>query len=52
MPISMSSYYAGGANVPAGTSGTNGAVPASGQITMSQFYGTTTFALNWFWVYT
>lgn len=39
-PISLNEYYAGGANVPSGTSGTNGAVPASGQISMSQFYGT------------
>lgn len=40
-PISMSEYYAGGSYVPAGTSGTNGAVPSSGQISVSQFYGTT-----------
>lgn len=39
-PISMSEYYAGGAYVPSGTSGTNGAVPTSGQISFSQFYGT------------
>jgi hypothetical protein len=42
-PISMSEYYAGGAYVPAGTSGTNGAVPSSGQISFSQFYGTSDF---------
>jgi hypothetical protein len=40
-PISMSEYYAGGARVPAGTSGVNGAVPSSGTIAISKFYGTT-----------
>jgi hypothetical protein len=39
-PISMSEYYAGGSYVPSGTSGTNGAVPTSGGISMSKFYGT------------
>lgn len=39
-PISLNEYYAGGANVPAGTSGTNGPVPSSGQIAISNFYGT------------
>ena len=39
-PISLSEYYAGGANVPSGTTGTNGAVPASSTIGMSKFYGT------------
>lgn len=39
-PISLSEYYAGGANVPAGTSGTNGAVPSSGTISIANFYGT------------
>ena len=39
-PISISEYYAGGDWVPPGTSGTNGAVPTSGQISFSQFYGT------------
>ena len=39
-PISMSEYYAGGANVPSGTSGTNGAVPTSGVLAVSDFYGT------------
>jgi hypothetical protein len=37
---SLGDYYAGGANVPAGTSGTNGAVPSSGTISISNFYGT------------
>lgn len=40
-PISMNEYYAGGSYVPSGTTGTNGAVPTSGTISMSQFYGTT-----------
>jgi hypothetical protein len=44
-PISLSEYYAGGTYVPSGTSGTNGAVPSSGEISFSQFYGTT--ALSW-----
>lgn len=39
-PISLNEYYAGGANVPAGTSGTFGAVPASGTISIQNFYGT------------
>lgn len=39
-PISLSEYYAGGANVPAGTSGTYGAVPSSGAISIQNFYGT------------
>jgi len=39
-PIGINEYYAGGAYVPAGTSGTNGAVPTSGQIALSNFYGT------------
>ena len=39
-PISMSEYYAGGSYVPAGTSGTYGAVPSSGAISIRNFYGT------------
>jgi hypothetical protein len=39
-PISLSEYYAGGANVPSGTTGTNGAVPSSGAISIANFYGT------------
>jgi hypothetical protein len=39
-PIGLNEYYAGGGLVPAGTSGTNGAVPSSGQIAISNFYGT------------
>lgn len=39
-PISLSEYYAGGAYVPAGTSGTYGAVPSSGAISIRNFYGT------------
>lgn len=39
-PISLSEYYAGGAYVPAGTTGTNGPVPSSGAISISNFYGT------------
>jgi hypothetical protein len=39
-PISLSEYYAGGANVPAGTTGTFGAVPSSGAISIRNFYGT------------
>lgn len=39
-PISISEYYAGAGLVPSGTTGTNGAIPTSGQISISQFYGT------------
>ena len=39
-PISLSEYYAGGLYVPSGTSGTNGAVPTSGVISVSDFYDT------------
>lgn len=39
-PIELSEYYAGGSYVPSGTSGTNGAVPTSGEIAVSDFYGT------------
>lgn len=39
-PISLSEYYAGGAYVNAGTSGTYGAVPSSGAISLRNFYGT------------
>jgi len=45
-PIALSEYYAGGAYVPAGTSGTNGAVPASGAISVSKFYGTSQTVVN------
>jgi hypothetical protein len=38
-PISLSEYYAGGANVPAGTTGVSGPVPSSGTISVSNFYG-------------
>lgn len=37
---SLGDYYAGGSYVPAGTSGTNGAVPSTGTISISNFYGT------------
>lgn len=39
-PIGMNEYYAGGAYVPAGTTGTYGAVPSSGAISIQNFYGT------------
>jgi hypothetical protein len=42
-PISISEYYAGGAFVASGTSGTYGAVPSSGAISIQNFYGTTAF---------
>lgn len=38
-PINLSEYYAGGTYVPAGTTGVNGAVPTSGTIAISNFYG-------------
>lgn len=42
-PISLSEYYSGGANVPAGTEGINGPIPTGGTISFSQFYGSTKF---------
>jgi len=39
-PTSMSEYYAGAGLVPSGTSGTYGAVPSSGTISLQKFYGT------------
>ena len=38
---SLSEYYAGGDNVPSGTTGESGSIPSSGTISMSQFYGST-----------
>ena len=40
-PIALSEYYAGGDNVPSGTSGDAGSIPSSGTIAVSQFYGST-----------
>jgi hypothetical protein len=45
-PVSASEYYAGGTNVPSGTSGVNGAVPASGTIAMSKYYGTSAVIIS------
>lgn len=45
-PISLSEYYAGGSYVPAGTSGTYGAVPSSGTISIQNFYGTSSVIVN------
>jgi hypothetical protein len=42
-PIGLNEYYAGGGLVPAGTTGTYGAVPSSGQISVQNFYGTTAY---------
>lgn len=39
-PIGLNEYYAGGGLVPSGTSGTYGAVPSSGTISVQNFYGT------------
>lgn len=39
----LGDYYAGGAYVPAGTSGTYGAVPSSGAIGIRNFYGTSNY---------
>ncbi len=38
-PISLSEYYAGGDNTPAGTTGNNGTIPSSGAIDMGDFRG-------------
>ncbi len=45
-PISLSEYYAGGAYVPAGTTGTYGAVPSSGAISIRNFYGTSNVIIS------
>lgn len=45
-PISLSEYYAGGGLVPAGTSGTYGAVPSSGAISIQNFYGTSNVVIS------
>jgi hypothetical protein len=46
-PIGLSEYYAGGGLVPAGTTGTYGAVPSSGTISIQNFYGTSNvYAIN------
>jgi hypothetical protein len=45
-PISLSEYYAGGGLVPAGTSGTYGAVPSSGTISIRNFYGTSNTVIS------
>ena len=45
-PTSLSEYYAGGAYVPSGTSGTNGPVPSSGAIGIANFYGTSSLVIN------
>lgn len=42
-PYHLSDYYAGGPHVPSGTIGTNGAVPTSGALAFSKFYGTSNF---------
>jgi len=45
-PISLNEYYAGGAYVPAGTTGTYGAVPSSGTISIQNFYGTSNVVIS------
>jgi len=40
-PHALSEYYAGGSNVPTGTSGAYGAIPSSGTIAMSKFFNST-----------
>lgn len=46
-PIGLNEYYAGGGLVPAGTTGTNGAVPSSGTISIFNFYGTSNVIPYW-----
>lgn len=45
LPHSLSEYYAGGGLVPAGASGVNGAIPSSGAISLSNFYGAANYTL-------
>jgi len=40
-PIDLSEYYAGGGNVPPGTTGDSGPIPTSGEIAVGEFYGST-----------
>jgi len=40
----VSDFYAGGSIVPSGTTGTYGAVPSSGTISLKNFYGTSAIA--------
>jgi len=42
-PIGMNEYYAGGGLVPPGTTGTYGAVPSSGALSIQNFYGTSNY---------
>jgi hypothetical protein len=57
-PIGMNEYYAGGGLVPAGTTGTFGAVPSSGALSVQNFYGTSQFVPVYIedvfstWIYT
>jgi len=44
--VCLTEYYAGGSNVPAGTTGVNGAVPSSGTICLTDFYGTSALSLD------
>ena len=46
-PIAINEYYAGGTYVPAGTTGTNGAVPSSGTIDFNVFHGTAAGFTYW-----
>lgn len=45
-PIGLNEYYAGGSYVPAGTTGTYGAVPSSGTISIQNFYGTSNVVIS------
>jgi hypothetical protein len=40
-PTGLNEYYSGGGLVPTGTTGTSGAIPSSGRISLNQFYGST-----------
>lgn len=42
----MNEYYAGGSYVPSGASGVNGAIPSSGAISFSHFYGSSAAVVN------
>jgi len=46
-PIGINEYYAGGSYVAAGTTGTYGAVPSSGAISLQNFYGTSAVIPNY-----
>lgn len=46
-PIGLGEYYAGGSFVAAGTGGNSGAIPSSGTLPISRFYGSAAAGVVW-----